>query len=1033
MPPLQEQIIEFPFSGGVDEKTRSELVPQGMFAKLQNAVQLKHGAVGKAPGFAALPGGAAFTAGYRIMGCGNETLITANPTSASLSTGIGSLFTYSPGAQEWTEIGNTNPFSSITLPPSALVRSVYSFAAPEFVASFIPTGTAAYIQDVVLVANGLYFAVLWAYTGGTPLCVAFYDFASGAFVNFAAPLFNSSDTGACRLMAFGANSLMLLFASNASGTIKTSSFDTSVMIGPSAFPAGAWTTGFTVSAANPTTIDTINGGPTSSAYFAYVDSGTSVATVKEVNPSGAITTTKTVGTSVLVIGMGGGYPGTIWLAYADGSTVKVIGYDASLNVIATAATVLTLNGVYLGIVATSTTSGMLIASANGGIGISLRPFDTNAGAVRAGLAGNAQAFSIPALTPYSRPFAIYGHPYIMGATNEDANNQHSVFCIDLGEYPVGINAVNQGMSVATLSPRLSQGGTVATQGFPLIGTFVIQNSAYVVNTINSTALSTTSELVQLEFFSDYINQAVPYLDGLALSGGTPSYYDGTSVFEMNYLLAPTIASVTFSGTSIGTDFPVNSSWNWIAIYEWVDAKGQLHQSQPSAPFHAATTSTGYDIATVVASNSTLTAKIPAPMLAIYRTLSAGSTYYRVGTVTASPFVDAVSDSSLAPEALLYTQPGTLGTALPRQCPPSLLGIIAHNDSLFGFEGANVWYSGQPVIGEGPWWNDEFQFPVLGGIGPITGLASMDGNLLIFKRNSIFIVTGIGPADNGLGNSLSNPSRISVDLGCIEPRSILVTSAGCWFQSLRGIELLNRSLQLENFAGQPVEDTLTTYPTITSAVLHEQVGRVYWTVRQSDITAVGAIVMHDLVHQTWTTRPIVPFAGPKHASLLGSAFGEVPTYAYLADSGTVFEETPGNYLDASAASGSVTPAFSSSIIQTGPIKLSGIAGFQRVREVHILGQSNTRCDLTIALDYDNAGTFAETHSFTAAQIAAFSTSRAIVSVRPKQQKCRAIAVRITDATPSSGSLGIGQGCTFIGLRFRIGVKPGSARIPAANRA
>jgi hypothetical protein len=265
-----------------------------------------------------------------------------------------------------------------------------------------------------------------------------------------------------------------------------------------------------------------------------------------------------------------------------------------------------------------------------------------------------------------------------------------------------------------------------------------------------------------------------------------------------------------------------------------------------------------------------------------------------------------------------------------------------------------------------------------------------------------------------------------EFGCINPRSVIATSVGVWFESVRGLELLNRSLQIEDFAGQPVEDTLATYPIITSAVVDEQTSRVYWTCRQTEASPspVGILLVRDLVDGAWSTLPINNTSGPKYGAMLGTGTGAY--YAWLSDAGGVYQESLTSYTEPTGGS----PVFVNSSLKTPPIKLSGIVGFQRVREIHLLAQRHTSHGLLVYVDYDNAGTFAEPHLFTPGDLDALTTARQVLRIRPARQKCRAIALQLFDSFGSP--LGTGQGSTWIGLRFRVAVKPGGQRLPVANQ-
>src|SRR4029077_12739318 len=99
----------------------------------------------------------------------------------------------------------------------------------------------------------------------------------------------------------------------------------------------------------------------------------------------------------------------------------------------------------------------------------------------------------------------------------------------------------------------------------------------------------------------------------------------------------------------------------------------------------------------------------------------------------------------------------------------------------------LWYSLQTLA------NSPMQFSSLLTLttdpdgGPITALARMDANLLIFKSNAIFYITGQGPTPTGDSNDLGVPIAIpSGEVGCISQNSIVLTPVGLLFQSSNGI-------------------------------------------------------------------------------------------------------------------------------------------------------------------------------------------------------------------------------------------------------
>jgi hypothetical protein len=93
----------------------------------------------------------------------------------------------------------------------------------------------------------------------------------------------------------------------------------------------------------------------------------------------------------------------------------------------------------------------------------------------------------------------------------------------------------------------------------------------------------------------------------------------------------------------------------------------------------------------------------------------------------------------------------------------------------------------------------------GNTGPISALAAMDSNLMVFKPNAaIYYINGTGPDNTGASNDFSQPVFVASTVGCDNPNSITLMPQGLMFQSDKGIWLLGRDLST-NYIGAPVED------------------------------------------------------------------------------------------------------------------------------------------------------------------------------------------------------------------------------------
>ncbi len=568
------------------------------------------------------------------------------------------------------------------------------------------------------------------------------------------------------------------------------------------------------------------------------------------------------------------------------------------------------------------------------------------------------------------------------------------------------------------------------------------------------ATSSSLDLVTMDWGATCVAQ--PSITGelLAMAGSPPSVYDGVRSNEMGFFSRPTIVSDSTSGI-IGPDA---GTYLYIAVYEQIDALGNWHQSNISDPYSV--TASGSDGIVLVVStlqmtnradvNNTVPASSNDVRVALYRTKASGTVYFRMSgaanyvIVANNPIAatvtfptDTTADADLR-GAPLYSQPGIPGVALVKVTPPSFSAMIAHGDRLMGANVRTVWFSGQKVYGEAPWWADNFQFNVDVG-GDITALASMDGALIIFKRNAVAIVDGQGPPDNGSGGDYGPPQFVPTDVGCIEPRSVVVTAIGTMFQSSRGIELLTRSRQVAPYFGSPVEDSLAANPVITSAVLDNARSQVTFTCIASEGASTGITVNWDLLFNVWTTGTLTPGSPSDNqaawsAIMWGQNPGTVPIRSWLDSGGIVYQESTTDYSDAGT--------WVDSIMETAWIRIgSGSSGaflspmtasFQMAVGAILQAQSLTGHDLTISVGYDYASSYTDTHTWTAAEIAAFTTNRETLQFDLTRPECIAFRIKAVDATPSSGTLGTSQGVVLFGLLADGGTNGKFVPLPEENR-
>ncbi len=1027
--PLATQIVSIPLTGGVDEKTRAELLDPGSFTTLSNFQYGKSNALAKRPGVASVPttlfAGGSLSAGERLLGYRDELVAVDGGQLVSRGATVNAL-------------AGQGPIVGEALVTRLAVASLGLDCA----------------QYDIIEANG-YRAIAWAVPvsagGGLGIYIVIVDIANNAIV-VSPTLVGGGGAGdltvSFSLAAIGSR-IIVLWGLRGSGSIASTFFDTSATGGIGGLASGGQGGGTVAtdaynSASEPPYFDVCTLDDRIAIAYAN-NAGSNTLTVRTLNF--VFNTLTQIAQTIFgsangadlptTMALGGSQTDTLFLAYpvtkSSSNNVSVSGLNPlTLANAGTGAVVITTTATFpaqLGIVRTGAASGYLVAG-DSDENLHSRPFNVQAGNVVALSSTVVRNF----LLADSRPFVVGGRPYVMVRPNVPTGINRQYVCVDLsgGAASLLLSGGPYLRPAATVSPRLAVSPS-QIYGMPAHvcvsggGTKIV-----VANIAARTGSSAGLEMATLDFAAPSRWMGASFAETMCLSGGVPSYYDGSRVSEQGFILAPT--TVTFTMVTSGALSPT-TGYLYVAVYEQFDARGQRHQSAPSQPSAVAKPSaqnvrlstTPLSITGRVSSNNTTS---PTIRIAWYRTVDGGTVYYRLpnaevvnnNSAATAIFVDSTSDATLATQEPLYTQPGSLGTAQPKVSPPSFVHHVQHGDRLVGINGSDVWVSGQQIYGEGVWWSDKFVYPQTGG--DLTAVWSMDGRIIAFGRARIIFLDGDGPPDNGGGGDYVS-QNIATPVGCTEPRSLVTIPSGTVFRSLRGLELLTRGMQVqEPFFGRHVESTLAAFPIITSATNREDLGRVVFTCVATEGAATGTTIEYDYVHDTWGPCPrgdgSAPGTGIASAAIVGTQPGTTPRFTYLTPAGAIFQESAATFLDAGAW---VTSSF-----ETAWIKVGGLQGFQRLRHVLLLAQMLTPHDLTLQLAFDYSASYTETHTRTAAQIA-LQPAGEWMDFHVANQRCTAVRLKFTDLTPTSGVIGTGQGGTILGLALEIGVKQGRARLPA----
>ncbi len=382
----------------------------------------------------------------------------------------------------------------------------------------------------------------------------------------------------------------------------------------------------------------------------------------------------------------------------------------------------------------------------------------------------------------------------------------------------------------------------------------------------------------------------------------------------------------------------------------------------------------------------------------------------------------MSDATLATQAQLYGSgnlPGTNGAGQDRRAPCALSHLVSYADMLVGSYASTLYYSAGPVEGEGTWFSPAF-LATVPGTGDITGLAAQDGTLYVFKSGSVYAIAGESPSDSGSSGGFGSPRRLACDVGCTEPDSLVVTSAGIFFRSARGIELLTRSGSVVPI-GAEIQTTLADFPIVSSATLDDHEGLVYFTLAAAEsgglVSGDGRDLVFDLAVGGWMSVDDKRGASAHEASQDSAmvSIASKPRFAWLGVDGTVRYEKLATDADAHLDGSS----FVTSQYELPPIKL-GLQQEQRVYEIMALFERHSAAGLLIEVandfgDYDAADNKAWTEAATLGERQ--------LSFRPKAHG-EAVQLRVSDTAPAV--LGTGKGFTFVGISADIAPKQGPTR-------
>lgn len=1009
---LNKQSVPINFSQGVETKSDDKQVQPGKFLALNNTVFNKGGLLQKRNGYGALTA---------LPDADSTFLTTFNDNLTSIGS---TLQAFSTGSNSWVSKGPTKSVRMSTLP---LIRS----------------NTNQTQSDIAIAANGIICTV---YTDNVPSggsTTPIYKYAIADSVtgqNIIAPtvipVITGTVVGAPRVFYLG--KYFVIVFNNVITATDHLSFIAINSIDPTQVTAVA-----SLSAQyTPSTTGSFDGCVANNSLYLVWNAPGGVR-------AAYLTSTLSSSSSVLWAG----FQGTLVSVTADTTQPTPVIYASYYDSATTNGRILAFNQILVTVMSptaiiTGTAVVNITSTANSGSaqviyevtnaysydGAIASNFIRSVSITQAGVVGSTTVL-IRSLGLASKAFIFDSISYFLGVYSSPY--QPSYFLIN-----------QLGKVVAKLA--YSNGGGYYITGLPnaQIANSVIQIPYLIkdqIQAVNKTqgATSTTGVYSQtginLASFSlgGTIVSSAEIGNNLNIQGGFLIGYDGYEMVENGFFLWPDYVETTGSATGGSMS---SQQYFYVATYEWSDNQGNVFRSAPSIPVSANLTGFSPSVVCSVTVNVPtlrVTYKINNPVkIVLYRWSTAQQEYFQTTSITVPnlnditvdsvAIVDTNADASIQGNNILYTTGGVVENI----SPPASDTVALFQSRLFLVDAEDknlLWFSKQVIESTPVEMSDLLTIFVApttsaqGSTGPLTAITALDDKLILFKKDAIYYITGTGPDNTGANSQFSEPIFVTATVGCDNQQSIVFTPEGLIFQSDKGMWVLGRNLST-SYIGAPVE-AFTNGAIVQSAVNVPGTNQVRFTLD------TGITIMYDYYYGQWGTFSNVP-------AISSTLYQGLHTY--LDESGAVFQETPGLYLDNS------NPVLIN--FTTSWFNLGGMQGYERAYFFYLLGTYITPHKLSVAIAYDYNPSPTQVSVITPDNFSPSWGGQAQWGSSPswggatsleqwrvflRTQKCQAFQITIQESYDASFGVPAGAGLTLSGIDLIVGIKSGYPRLRAAN--
>jgi hypothetical protein len=464
-----------------------------------------------------------------------------------------------------------------------------------------------------------------------------------------------------------------------------------------------------------------------------------------------------------------------------------------------------------------------------------------------------------------------------------------------------------------------------------------------------------------------------YISGGALAEA-PEAVDPTYSVQLPENGFPHYPAINLNvGIATGGSLTVAQDYTYVAVYRWQDSAGRVHRGAPSETRATSVSNTPTGIwrtarvrVSTLAGSTKVGGMSGSPVAEIYRSWNGGP-YYYVGSTGAidsvsvndvsSTYDDTSSDSTVEANRVLDTDLGILPTE-----PPSGARIICQGGLRLFVVGwrPNVVQFSKLYVQTAPWEfvdDDAFRIQVP---HDITALGWLDGAVVIFTARRIYLVTGDGPNDQGVG-VYSDPRELPATVGADSPH-VVETPNGLMYYGGGTIWLLPRGFGPPQPVGDQIQKTLAAYPYLRGAArcVTDDYDLTHFLLANGDTPSAGTLVA------VWNNT-LMAWSRDQLACDMGAIGSVDGVFHSLLATWSALSQVPVRKLEGSAAD--LTSAGAEQFIETrvafGEFRPWGPLGWGRLDRFQIHGEALGACAMNVVAVTDGlTGMYAAGHTTTA---------------------------------------------------------------------